>query len=244
MTLKVIATGSKGNCYLLENEHEALMIECGIKLEEIKRSLNFNFKKLVGCLVTHEHMDHAKGIDGLLSLGINVYATAGTLKGRNSNRAKIMEKEVTYHIGGYRVIAFKVEHDAADPVGFLLHHSECGKVLFLTDTVFCPFTFKNLNNIIVEANYSKEIIDRKMNEGVSPQFLRNRILQSHMSLETCIDVVLKPNDLSRVNNIVLIHLSDSNSDEALFQKRVQEATGKTVTVAENGLEIEFNLTPF
>jgi hypothetical protein len=64
-----------------------------------------------------------------------------------------------------------------------------------------------------------------------------------MSLDTCIKT-LKANDLSLVNNIVLIHLSDSNSNEIEFKKEVKQATGKTVTVANNGISIDFNKTPF
>ena len=244
MILKVIGTGSKGNCYLLEAANETLMIECGVNIQKIKQTLNFNFSKLAGCLVTHEHQDHAAGIDGMIRHGVNIYATAGTLQDRKSNRAKSIEKHKTYRIGGFKVKAYDVPHDAVDPVGFLIEHPESGKILFLTDAMYCPYTFNDLNNIIIEANYSKEIIDRKVREGANPQFLRNRILKSHMSLENCIASVLLANDLSQVNNIVLIHLSNSNSDEALFKKRVHEATGKTVTVADNGLEMNFNKYPF
>jgi hypothetical protein len=55
---------------------------------------------------------------------------------------------------------------------------------------------------------------------------------------------LRANDLTGVNNIVLIHLSDSNSDAPRFQKEVRELTGKTVWVAEAGLEINFDKEPF
>jgi hypothetical protein len=64
-----------------------------------------------------------------------------------------------------------------------------------------------------------------------------------MSLDTCIGF-LRKNDLSKVNNIVLIHLSDGNSDEKLFKSEVENATGKTVTVADNGTVIQFKKTPF
>ena len=64
-----------------------------------------------------------------------------------------------------------------------------------------------------------------------------------MHLDTCKGLLLA-NDLSQVNNIVLIHLSDSNSDEMRFQKEIAAATGKLVPVAVAGLEIEFNKTPY
>ena len=45
-------------------------------------------------------------------------------------------------------------------------------------------------------------------------------------------------------NIVLIHLSDSNSDANLFKKEIFELTGKKVTVADKGMTIPFNITDF
>jgi phosphoribosyl 1,2-cyclic phosphodiesterase len=246
MKLKVIGTGSKGNCYLLYNETETLIIECGVSIQEIKKGLDFNISNVVGCILTHNHMDHSKSIWDVMKLGIDVYASSGTLKARfvdTQSRAKSVVSKQTFQFGNFKIMAFDVKHDAAEPLGFLIEHPECGRVLFLTDTYYCSYLFPNLNNIIIEANYSKEIIDRKFGQESGKEFLRNRILKSHFSLANCKDM-LSANDLSKVNNIVLIHLSDSNSDEIQFQKEVAELTGKNVTVANNGMEINFNKTPF
>lgn len=242
MNLTVIGTGSKGNAYLLENEQEALLIECGVNIKAIKQALKFNLNKVVGCLVTHEHGDHTKSIKEVMAAGINVYATVGTHQALGTfgkHRATgLYVKEIK--LGNFKVMPFDVQHDAAEPCGFLINHKETGNILFLTDTMYCAYTFKNLHNIIIEANYSHEVIRVKLNEM---EFLKNRVMESHMSLDTCIEF-LKANDLSQVNNIVLIHLSDGNSDEKLFRTEVTKATGKTVTVADNGLQMELNKTPF
>ncbi|MBF7090490.1 MBL fold metallo-hydrolase [Flavobacterium sp. ALJ2] len=246
MKLKVISTGSIGNAYILENENEALLIECGVNIMDIKKALNFDFSKVVGCLVTHEHQDHCKSFDDVMQLGINTYTGAKTIKAINPDnyhRAMTIASKQIVKIGNFKVMAFDVKHDAAEPLGFLIEHLECGKVLFLTDTNYCEYTFKGLNNIIIEANFSKEIIDRKFGSDSGKEFLRNRILKSHFSLENCKDM-LAANDLSKVNNIVLIHLSDSNSNAKQFQQEVSNLTGKNVTVADKGLTIDFNLTPF
>ena len=246
MELVVIGTGSKGNAYILRNENEALLIEAGVHIKEIKSALNFDYSKVVGCLVTHEHMDHSKSILEVLRLGINTYASFGTLKARfvvEQNRAHVIKSKESFPIGNFKIMPFDVKHDAKEPLGFMIDHPDCGKILFLTDTYYCKYTFPGLNNIIIEANYSKEIIDRKFGPESGKEFLRNRILQSHFSLENCKDM-LSANDLSKVNNIVLIHLSDSNSDEKQFQKEVFELTGKNVSVANNGMKIPFNKTPF
>lgn len=245
MKLKVIGTGSYGNGYLLtSSKGESLIIECGVVLNEFKQALEYDFSNIVGALLSHQHFDHAKGVNSLLGMGIDVYALEETHKALDtisSHRAKIIHETENF-IGSFKVLAFKVKHDVPC-VGFLIEHEECGKVLFITDSYYCPFIFNGLNNIIVEANYSKAIIEKKYAKDSEKAFLRNRIISSHMSFETCIEL-LQANDISAVNNIVLIHLSDTNSDERLFKKHTEQLTGKTVTVAKNGMEIPFNKTPF
>ncbi|EJL66921.1 MBL fold metallo-hydrolase [Flavobacterium sp. CF136] len=246
MKLKVISTGSIGNAYILENENEVLLIECGVNIMDIKKALNFDFSKVVGCLVSHEHQDHAKSFDEVMRLGITTYTgskTTQVLNPDNFHRSMTISPKQIVKIGNFKVMAFDVQHDAVEPLGFIIEHPDCGKVLFLTDTNYCKYTFPGLNNIIIEANFSKEIIDRKFGPDSDKEFLRNRILKSHFSLENCKDM-LAANDLSKVNNIVLIHLSDSNSNEKQFQSEVSELTGKNVTVARKGLTIDFNITPF
>lgn len=245
MKLKIISSNSSGNCYLLENETEALIIECGVKFSWIKQALKFNLNKVVGCLVSHEHKDHCCSVRDVLTAGINVYASAGTIKGfqLKSHRLNTMLVGHTYQIGNFKVLTFDLQHDCAEPIGFLINHPETGNVLFATDTYYLKNTFRGLNNLILEANYSQKILDEKLAQGVTPDFLRNRVLQSHMSLDTCLEV-LAANDLSAVNNIVLIHLSDSNSNAAEFKHAVRTQTRKSVHVAEKGMVIDFNKHPF
>ncbi len=247
MRLIVISSSSAGNCYILENNQEALLIECGVKINKIKQALGFKMSKVVACLVTHEHKDHCIAIKDVIASGIRVCTSAGTAKAcgiDSSHRYMQIEKQKKFKVGGFTVLPFDVKHDAMEPMGFIIHHDETGKVLFLTDTYYVPYTFKGLNNIIVEANYSQEIIDQKVRDGASPEFLRNRVLQSHMSLDTC-KQLLKANDLSQVNNIVLIHLSDSNSNAEQFKREIESCSGKNVHVADAGVVIEnFKKSPF
>lgn len=243
MNLKIIGTGSKGNAYILENENEALLIECGVMFQNIKEALNFNYEKVVGCILTHEHGDHAKSINEVMEAGVNVFATEKTheaLKTSMHHRAGMMLNNDILRLGNFKIMSFDVKHDAADPCGFLINHPETGNVLFMTDLMYSKYTFKNLHNIIIEANYDTEIARKKLSEM---EFLRNRIIKSHMSLDTCLQF-LNQNDLSKVNNIVLIHLSDSNSNANAFEHRVKLATQKNVWVADNGLVVELNKTPF
>ena len=248
MKLKILGSGSSGNCYLLQNENECLIIEAGINIKQLKIALDFDLSKVVGCIITHEHQDHAKEIKNIQSLGINCYLSKGTalatIKSTNHNpRTNIIKHAESFKIGNFLIMPFDIRHDAVEPLGFLIYHPDCGKVLFMTDSKYCNYTFNGLNNIIIEANYSNEIINSKYTAKNNKLFLRNRILDSHLSIENCIDL-LKSNDLTKINNIILIHLSDSNSNERDFVKQIEDLTAKTVMSACKGMEIPFLKSPF
>ncbi|SEV88546.1 Phosphoribosyl 1,2-cyclic phosphodiesterase [Chitinophaga sp. YR573] len=245
MELKIISSSSAGNCYLLENEKEALIIEAGVRFEQIKKGLNFNLSKVVACIITHEDGDHCKAVQDVMAAGITVYASAGThnAMGTSSHHRAAITDGTLKTAGGFQFKSFDVKHDATEPVGYLIKHAETGNVLFLTDTYFCEYSFSGLNNIIIEANYSQDILDEQVKLGVIHRKLRNRIIISHMSIDTCIDLLMA-NDLRQVNNIVLIHLSDKNSNAIQFKQRVEESTGKCVHVADVNQIINFNRNPF
>lgn len=244
MKLHIINSNSEGNCYLFtDNEGKTLIVELGVKFDEVKKALNFNLSNVVGCLVTHEHGDHCKGAENAAKYGLDIYASVGTIEALKfqSYRLKPINKGEKFSVGPFDIIGFDVHHDVNEPLGFLIRHPEMGTTLFLTDTIYCDYKFPGLTNVLIEANYSQNIIDDKLRDQ---SFLRNRVLKSHMSVETAIKT-LKANDLTKVNNIVLIHLSDRNSDSRLFKKIIEEHTLKTVTIATKGLIIEnFNDTPF
>ena len=249
MKLTVINSGSSGNCYLLEDSKgKILMIECGVRFKEVLKAVSFSVKSIVGCIISHEHGDHAKGINEVLAAGIKVVASDGTLSkmgvSSNHNTVGLGVSINSIVLGQYQIKSFDVNHDAAQPLGFLVRHPELGTMLFLTDTYYCEYVFPGLTSILVEANYCENILKERVDSGSSPKFLRDRVIQSHLSLKNCKEL-LSANDLSKVNDIVLIHLSDKNSHAARFQQEVQELTGKKTHIAVPGLVIEnFGLDPF
>jgi phosphoribosyl 1,2-cyclic phosphodiesterase len=243
MTLKVLGSSSKGNCYLLDNGRETLAIEAGVSFAEVKKAVDFDISRIVGCIASHEHADHSKEARRFIDKRIPLYASRGTFNALGDEKINILEKGVVRCLGGFSVLPFEVKHDAAKPFGFLIHHVDTGSVLFATDTFYLPHTFSGLNNILIECNYRMDILEENTQNGSVPAAQRNRTLQSHMSYDTCLKALLA-NDLSAVNNIVLIHLSDRNSNAKEFEDGIREATGKTVHVASKGMILEFNKTPF
>lgn len=246
MKLTVIGSSSHGNGYVLQNDKEALIIEAGVSYDEVKRALGYNVRKVAGCLITHEHGDHAGHVNEYLQGAVAVYASAGTidsLKLKGNRKPHVVTAGQPFSVGRFKVIAFSTKHDAAEPFGYYINHPETGNVLFATDTYYLPCTFRNLNNILIECNYRADLLDQSIAAGSVPAAIRTRTLKSHFSYNNCL-AALQANDLTGINNIVLIHLSGSNADPAAFASGIHAATGKTTTVARPGLELEFNITPF
>ena len=242
MKLKILGSSSRGNCYILETETEALIIEAGVNTQKVKQALNFDGSKVVGCLITHEHLDHAKYIGYLLDLGIKVYASSGTyhkFTGNNWPERYIIkedqEKYMAFNIGGFKIKAFKTFHDAAEPLGFLIEHEEIGRLLFCTDSRVIPYRFNGLNHILIEANYSFDLVNESSR--------RNRVFTEHMEIGTTIDF-LKRTDLSNVHNIVLIHLSNENSHAMNFAQKVKEVFFGNIFIADEDVNIELRNEPF
>lgn len=209
------------------------------------RALDYNYMN-VSALCSHLHNDHAFCLCAAIANGIDVYATKGTHEAKGTlgrGRAKVIKAGTYYDIDEFRVLPFESVHDGLDAVNFLIFHPECGNVLFVTDTHYIPYNFESLNQIIIETNFCEDIIDQKLDNGSINYNLRERILNSHHSIQAATEF-LQRNNTSAVRNIVLIHLSDSNSDAAGFKQKIETLTGKPVFVADKDQTIDFNLTPF
>lgn len=242
MKLKVLASGSSGNCYLLENKDEILIIECGINFKRIQEGLNYHTGKVVGCLVSHEHKDHCKSIEQLIENGIDVYTSTGTIKSlelEESYRLKSIKSHELIKVGGFTILPFDTQHDAVEPLGFLIQHKDMGKLLFITDSYYCKYKFKGLDHILVECNYQRDLLEENIENGMLPEWLRDRITKSHFELEN-VKEFLKSSELSRTKNIVLVHLSSQNSDGELFRREIEKETGRPVFIAKKGLELNIS----
>ena len=246
MKLSVLGSGSAGNCYLFDDGDRILMVECGVKFADVKKAVDFRISRIVGAIVSHEHKDHAREAENVLKSKIPVGMSAGTAEslGIEPKTGVIVMRELdVYRFGEYRVQPFRTKHDAREPFGFLIYHPQMGMTLFATDTYYLSYTFAGLSNILIECNYALDILDANVAAGVVPEILRDRTIKSHCSLQTCREI-LKANDLTGVNNIVLIHLSDGNSDAVRFRDDISELTGKHIRIAEPGMCIDFDKTPF
>ena len=242
MKLIVLGSSSRGNCYILDNGNEALIIEAGIRFQEVKKALDFNLRKVVGCVVTHAHNDHAKYIKAMVDSGFHTLALreVWTAKGVWDSRSLVVKEGKGYKMGNFKVLPFPACHDVPC-VGYLIDHPDMGKMVFLTDSCMCEYQFKGLNHVLIECNYSDKKLIEAITAGRTLPSQRERLLTSHMELTTC-KGFLEANDLSHVSEIVLLHLSENNSDEPYFISEVERHTGKVVYAAKPGLTIDLDRT--
>jgi phosphoribosyl 1,2-cyclic phosphodiesterase len=176
--------------------------------------------------------DHSKAVKEIMRAGIDCYMSRGTAEALevSGHRANIIKAKQQFRIGTWAILPFETQHDAAEPLGFLLANQDGEKLLYATDTYFIRYRFANLNVIAIECNYSLDILRTNVANGSVEPALKNRILKSHFSLEN-VKKFLQANDLGKVQEIWLLHLSDGNSDAERFKREIQELTGRMVFIA-------------
>ena len=241
MKLKVLGSGSSGNCYILENDEEALIIEAGLPFMEVKKALNFNVMKIVGVLASHIHGDHAKYIGEYEKAGILAWKPYDT----DFYKSCDMKKYGTFEVRTFpnqdkdrRWLHNNSDGSECPCYGFHITHSEMGSLVYTTDTEYVRWRFKGVNHILCEANYDMQFVDRD-----EPNYEHR--LRGHMSLDTALKFI-STNDNPALRNVVLIHLSDKSGDPVLFKQKTEETIkyGANVYIAEKGLEVDMNLCPF
>lgn len=245
MNLKVLSSSSEGNCYLLTSSGgSTLIIECGVPSADIKKALRFTLKDVAGCIVTHQHNDHARSVIDLLRYGITVYAGSEVFKskGHKSPFACIVRPRQSFNVGEYKVTALQSFHDVPC-LCYIVEHEEMGKLLFATDTYKLPYKVKDINHLMLECNYCDDVLEVREENGDCPSSLRERLMLTHMEKSTTKRVV-EQNMCDSLQTIVLLHLSADNSCADEMRKCVLMASGRPTYIAEKGLELSLDIEPY
>ena len=219
MIIKVLASGSKGNCYLVDDGQTKILIEAGISWREIQCKLDFKTSEIQACLISHMHQDHCKAINEVRKFGIPIFSPAYIQSG---DRFTV---PITNHT--WNILAFDAVHDVPC-LGFLLESVTSGeKLLYLSDSAYCKYRFEGLTHIMIGTNYDADLLNKSIAEGTVDRSERHRLIHAHASLQTVKEMLLA-NDLSKVQGIWLLHLSSRNADAERFKKEIQELTGKVL----------------
>ena len=229
------ASSSAGNLYTVSDGESRLVIDPGVRPAELDRALGWGVSTLAGCLVSHHHGDHARAVGKVMKRGVTVYASLQTLEhlrihGYHRTMTLVPLREV--EIGSWRVLPLDLRHDADGALGFLIGRGD-DRLLYACDTGWVPYRFTGLTHIAVEANYSLPLL----RESDTPVAQKRRVLRYHMGIERVLDL-LEANDLSKVREIWLLHLSDRHSDAQAFRDQVACQTGIPTYVARRDLRID------
>ena len=225
MRFMSLASGSNGNCYYIETEGAAVIIDAGIGGRTIKKRLStagVDMNSVMAVLVTHDHSDHIKGVGSLSEIfGKPVYSTEGILENMNKNyrmnpkvspaSKRLVRKGEKFSLGDMEITAFPVPHDASDSVGYRI---DCdGKSLALvtdagviTDEIVSMVS--DVDYLVIESNYDEVMLEN----GPYPLVLRNRITSGngHLSNKQCAEFFCV-NELKNLKKVFLCHLSAHNN---------------------------------
>ena len=241
--LKVIQSSSRGNSYAITCRNETLLLEAGITIDRLRKEVDMS--KVVGCLVSHRHADHAAYIKNF-SKRMRVGTCSDCAVFFDLPDECTLHHGETYRFGAFHVSPFEVPHVNADgspcpAFGYLIRHADIGSILFVTDAYVLPFRFDNIKYFIIEANYDDDIISESLRVGDITKSQYDRIILSHMSLTSAIESI-RQCGTDDAASVILIHLSARHSDERRFVARVQAGTGLPCYIAKPGAT--FQLTPF
>lgn len=244
MILKCAGTGSSGNSYaLISDSGQILLIECGVNWKKIMRMIDYQISNVVGCIASHAHQDHLKEYKKVLENRIPIYTndeTASEFETVTGELLKGIPEKKWFQCGEFKIMGFYVPHDGCPNFGYLIQHEEMGRLLYLTDLEYCPYSFKNLRvqHLLIESNYIEDLVNKEA-ENYAHQ------IRGHCSLDTCKGIV-EANKTPDLRTVTLIHLSDKVCDPNRVLEEINKVAGSRVdvNVAAPGLEVVLNRLPF
>ena len=216
----------------MQEGESRILLECGIPFKRLQAALDYRAQDLTGCLITHEHKDHAGHVGQLVKRGVPVWASPGTVQALGLDgiapllmfRGKPMGAPL--RVGGMTVVPFRTVHDAQEPGGYLIQGADGDKLCFATDTAGLGYRFPGTAVFALEANYEERLLERHTR---IPDGVIKRIRNSHMEI-TRLCEFLEKQDLGGCRAIWLLHLSDASSSEMEFIYQVRRATGGKIPV--------------
>lgn len=229
MKFCALASGSSGNCFYVAEGNDAILIDAGISCKQIVERLEriaCSPATLKAIFITHEHSDHIRGVDVLArKLKIPIFATTGTLNRlRLCSQDDLLRPLTTTQIislGSLAIHAFPKSHGAAEPVSYTIKGTKTISVI--TDAGYaCTEVQKHVSScdlLCIEANHDEDML---AHGPYSP--LLKRLISSdkgHLSNRQT-GFCIREHGSTKLKQIILSHLSQTNNTPALALKTVNE----------------------
>jgi phosphoribosyl 1,2-cyclic phosphodiesterase len=228
--VSILASGSSGNCTLLETSRTRLLVDAGLGKKETLRRLTLieqSTGHVDGIVISHEHSDH---IGGLLALAggewrnLTIYLTPAThaeivsalpeRRQKRLQRVEFIKAGQRFAVGDIEVAPFAIPHDAADPLGFTFSSGGV-KVGIVTDLGYLPELVKihirDCDALLLESNHDLEMLK----VGPYPWHIKQRVMSrtGHLSNDCVSEFLADPEGFDgKPRYLVLAHLSENNNN--------------------------------
>ena len=238
-----MASGSTGNCTLLETKRTSLLIDAGLGRKELLRRFEAlgreKPERIDAILVTHEHSDHSSALAGLARFWhCPAYLTEPThceiLKMwpggpvHKIERVEHIRAGERFEVGDIEISPFAIPHDAADPVGYAFR-ADGAKVAIVTDLGYLPELVKQhlreADFLILESNHDLEMLK----VGPYPWYIKQRVMSrtGHLSNNVVSEFLADAEVFDgRARHLVLAHLSEQNNTPDVARISAEEALGR------------------
>ena len=190
MLVRIINSGSDGNCTILKDSNDnELMLDCGLPYEIIASQCNL--RKLNAVIATHAHQDHFLSFNKFEKFGFETFLP------KNIQDGKIID------LPNWKIMPMKLVHNV-ECFGFLIFSKiENKKIVYCTDTTYLP-KVGNADLFILDCNYDEEIVFDKMAKGEEVNIGYRNHCSTQKIVEYIHELGFKP------KNLVAYHLSNSN----------------------------------
>lgn len=197
--LYCLASGSRGNCYILEDDNgKQLLLDVGIKIKEITQHPAFtSWRNVCGALITHEHSDHALSVVEIARNGVDRFGYHNMVKNR------------LIQINNWKIKTFECYHDVFN-VGFIIKDLTTDKTLvYATDTGKIP-PIVNVDTWLIECNFDTETFDEQAIKDTADYSYLSRVWESHLGLDY-LQSYFRKKAIKKAEKIIACHLSENNA---------------------------------
>ena len=215
-------SSSSGNSVFVDCGEGGVLFDVGVSAKQTQAALEragICPEYIKAVFITHEHSDHVGGLDVFTGrYNIPVYASNGTLNALY-NAKRLTKNQHTYTVAeqgteaaGMLVVPFHTSHDAAEPVGYIVHLADGRRAAVATDTGVVTGEIARAVNgcgiVYIESNHDVAML----RSGSYDYRLKQRILsdRGHLSNDACAQT-LKGLVNNGTTRIVLAHLSRENN---------------------------------
>ncbi|MCL2109918.1 MAG: MBL fold metallo-hydrolase [Oscillospiraceae bacterium] len=217
-----LCSSSSGNSVFAGSRSAGVLIDMGCSFKKLRLLLDLcgvSLDAVRAVLVTHEHVDHVKGLYQLTKhTDIPIYSSRGTLRYLQEENLvftaqNLHNLEQLKNIPlDYEIKAFETPHDALDSAGFTLENRDC-KIAYCTDlgtvTERVREGMRGADYVFIESNYQPDML---RNNPRYPAYIKQRISSSsgHLSNGDCAEFVAELVNQG-ATRFILGHLSRENN---------------------------------